>query len=115
KAGDLRAVDAAERFDVRSAAGTRAGDDVGHAIAIDIAGRDIDAAAEASAIGEETIDEVGQPCRGEQVAGPIEDADVRPAAGPSRGDDFRVAVAVKIGCGDSHSAAEGLAIGEEVQ
>src|SRR5204862_13079 len=84
EAGQQRTVPAAERLDVRPAAGADAGDDVGEAVAVHVAGRHVHAASEVRGVGHELAD---------QVAGPaVEDLDVRAAAGAGRGDEVVVAV-----------------------
>src|SRR5262249_42757717 len=73
---------AAEDFHVGSAAGACPGDDVGEAVAVDVAGGHVDAALEVRIVREET---------GEQVVdvGRVEDLDVRTAARAGRHDDVR--------------------------
>src|SRR5262249_61086199 len=74
-----RAVLAAEDLDVRRDARPGAGDDVGGAVAVDVAGGHEHAAGERPVVGEETPD---------QGAGEaVEDLDVRAAGGAGAGDD----------------------------
>src|SRR5204862_6308688 len=81
-----RKVLAAEDLDVRAAAGAGPGDDVGEAVAVDVAHGHVDAAAEAGVVGEEGADE------GAGLA--VDDLEVRPAAGPGAGDDAGGAAAL---------------------
>src|SRR5205823_8042670 len=90
EAADLRVGGAVEDLDVGEGAGVGADDDVGHAVAVNVAGRHEDAAAEAGE-GEEAAD---------QLAGlAVEDLDVGRAALARAGDDIVDAVAVDVAGG----------------
>src|SRR5262249_55724389 len=93
-----------EHLDVRAAQLAGARDDVGLAVAVDVAGRHADAAAEVRLVGEVLADDgaVG-----------VEDADVRAAAGAGAGNDLGLAVAVDVGGGDVDAAEEADVVGEE--
>ena len=95
--------------DVGAAAGAGAGDDVGAAVAVDVAGGDADAAGEAGGVGEEARRSAR--CR----LGAAEDLDMRPAAGAGAGDDVGEAVAVDVAGGDEDAAGERGAVGEEAR
>src|SRR5207253_2623409 len=95
----------AEDLDVRPAAGPGAGDHLGPAVAVGVAGGDVDAAGEARVVGE--------PARHELAGGAVEDLDVRPAAGAGGGDDVRHLVAGHVGERDPDAAGEAGRVGEE--
>src|SRR6516162_8247718 len=90
---------------VRAAAGHRAGDDVGLAVAVDVTGRDVDAAGEARGVSVVT---------GEHLAGErVERLDVRPAAGAGAGDDIGLAATGEVPGRDADAAGEIGGVGEE--
>src|SRR5207244_7711043 len=91
EAGDDLEIDAAENDDLRPAAGAGAGDEVGRAVAVEVAGGHVDAAAERGGVGEHVAD------GGEVLA--AEDADARPAAGAGAKADVGEAIAVELGRG----------------
>src|SRR5207248_5459152 len=102
-----RVVFAAEGDDVGAAALVGADDDVGEAVAVEVAGRHVLAAGEARVVGEELAD---------QVAGAaVVDVDVRPAARPGGRDHVRDAVAGHVAHRHAHAAGEGGRVGEEVE
>lgn len=79
-AQEYRQVSDGKNADMRSAAGARAGDDLGKAVASDIPGRDRDAAGKAGMIREEV---------GEKSTAPsLKHSNVGPAAGSRPGDDI---------------------------
>src|SRR5262245_13352225 len=96
-----------EDADVRPAAGTGAGDDLGAAVAVDVHGVDHHAATEGRGVGEELPEY--SPGR------PAERAHVRPTAGPRARDDVRLAVAVDVGRRDGHASGEPRIIGAELE
>src|SRR5207253_7980784 len=94
----LREIAAAENSHVWTPALAGSRDDVGEAVAIDVAGGNTDAAAEIQIVGEEA---------GEQsAAGAGKDLDVRSAAGAGGGNDVGKAVAVDIAGRHKHAAAK---------
>src|SRR5262249_46703044 len=76
---DQRAGDTIEDANLGSAGRARSSDDVWHAVAVDVAGGDTDAAGETWVVGEEFV--------GHAAKQAIEDTDERPAAGVGPGDD----------------------------
>src|SRR5207237_1129106 len=96
-----------EHLHLGAAARAGAGDDVRPAVAVDVAGRDEDAAGEGRGVGVEAPHDVRRVARGERL-------DVRPAAGAGPGDDVVHAVAVDVGRGDAHAAGEARGVGQEV-
>src|SRR5207249_2820702 len=93
---DLLAGHAIEDLDVRPAAGARPGDDVGQAVAGDVAGRHGDAAAEAGPVGKVAFQQ--------RAVLAAKDLDVRPAAGARPGDDVSEAVAIDVADGHVDAA-----------
>src|SRR5262249_37886761 len=95
----------AEHFDVRAAAVTRSGDDVGRAVPVHVADRDADATAEVRVVCEE---------RHEQPAAvTAKHLDVRAATLAGPGDDVGTAVAMEVAGGYVPAAAESRGVGEE--
>src|SRR5207245_2197915 len=88
EAADWLAAVAAEDVDLRPAAWTRAGDDFGLAVAIEIAGGDVDTAVEGRG--------VGHPLRPELERHAVPHADVRPTADSGGRDDVGEPVAVHV-------------------
>src|SRR5262249_59256871 len=86
-----RAIRTAEDPDVRAAAGAGRGDDVRHAVALDVADRHVHAPGEARVVGEERPQD-----RAVEAA---HDLDVRTAAGTGPGHDVRHAVPVDVAHG----------------
>src|SRR5207247_657882 len=104
---EWRVVRAAEDDDVRSAPRVGADDDVGEAVAIDVAGGDERAPGEVGIIGEELADQLARPA--------VVDVDVGSAARARRGDDVRDAVAVNVADGHADAAREVRIVGKEVE
>src|SRR5262249_51066776 len=96
-----------EDHDVRVGARARPGDDVGVAVAIDVAGRHGNAAEEARGVGEEAGDL--------RPGDAVEDLDVRAGARADAGDDVGDAVAGDVAGGHVDAAREGRAVGEEAE
>src|SRR5581483_6588691 len=105
EAHQTRAILAAEDRHIRTAAGIRAADDIGEAVAVDIPGGHVDAASKVHVVGEELPEEL--------PGGAIVDVNVRSTARPRRGDDVGEAVAVHVPHGDTDAAGEFRVIGEE--
>src|SRR5206468_253074 len=80
-------------------------EDVGMAVAVDIAGPDRDAAASRERVGEE-IGEL-------QAVLTAEDANAGGATGPGAGDDIRETIAIHIARCDPRSVANRRLVGEE--
>src|SRR5262249_17030963 len=96
QAGDPVAVCSAGDLYVRPAAGRGGGDVVSLAVAVHVAGRHLDAAAEGGVVGVEALE------NGAVLA--AERLDVRPAAGAGAGDQVGEAVAVDVADGDEDAA-----------
>src|SRR5262249_6420995 len=101
------AVLATEDLDVRAAAGTRAGNDVVKAVAIDVAGRHKNAAAE--------VHIVGVKAANFSSVLPVEDLDVRAAPRPGASNDIGHAIARDIARCHADAAQKANAVGEEVE
>jgi hypothetical protein len=105
EAGDLVTVHAAPDAHVRAATGPGPGDDVGAAVAIDVRGRDVDAAGKRGIVGEE--------------AGDLEEGRAVPHAHPRRGpraragDDIGPAIARHVAGGDTHATRKRGVVGED--
>src|SRR5690606_10380909 len=95
---------AVEDADVRTAAGACARDDVGLAVAVQVADCHVDAAAEAGVVGKEAAD---------RLAGLAKDAHLRAAARACAGDDHRAGGAVDVAHCDVDAAAEVFVVGKE--
>src|SRR5207302_4016730 len=105
------AILAAEDIHVRAAAGVGADDNVGEAVAVDVARSHVDAAAERGVKGHEIADRPG-----ELVARrAVEDADVGTAARPGAGDDVWGAVVVHVADRHANAAREARVLGEEAE
>src|SRR5207247_306068 len=105
EAGQYSGVGAAEHGHVRAAARARAGDEVGVAVAVHVAGRHVAAAGKVRVVGEELAD---------QVSGlAVVDVDVRPAARGRGGDNVRHAVAGDVADRHADAAAEIRVVGVE--
>src|SRR5262249_44054152 len=89
----------AEDLHVRATTRAGAGDDVGLAVAVDVAGCHRHAAVE--------VDVVGHEAHQQRPVLAAEDLDLRPTPGAGADDDVRGAVAVDVGRGDVDAAAEG--------
>jgi hypothetical protein len=111
EAAQERSVLAAEDLDLGAAAGVGAGDDVGSAVAVNVAGRHEGAAPEGGVVGEEAAQRPGEAGAGLAV----EDPDFRGHAGSGGGDDVGGAVVVEVGLGDADAAQEGGVVGEELE
>src|SRR5207245_3091540 len=98
---------AAEHLDVRAAAGARAGDDVGNAVAVHVTRGDINAAAEGRVVRHELLEH--------RPGDAVEHADVRAAAGSRTGEEVGRAVAVEVGGRHADAAAERQVVGGNVQ
>src|SRR4051812_7730769 len=94
---------------MRAAPRAGAGDDVGPAIAVDIAGSQINAAAETGAVGIEAANRSGK-LRSRASA---EDPHVRSAAGAGSRDDIGHAVAIYIARRHANAAAKIASVSEE--
>src|SRR5205823_3238975 len=94
-----------ERLDVGAAARPGAGDDVGPAVAGQVARGDEHAAGEGPAVGEEALDAA--------AGGAAEHLDVRATARAGAGNDVGLAVAVHVAGGHGHAAAKQRVVGEE--
>ena len=105
EAADLRERRAVPHPHVRSAPEPRAGDDVGEAVAVDVARGHVHAAGECRVVGEEAADW--------REGHAVPDPDVRSAAGPRAGDDVRAAIAVDVARGDEHASGERRVVREE--
>src|SRR5262249_53544413 len=93
-----RAIGAREDLDMWSASGTRAGDDIGLAIPVDIADR------HASASSKET--RVGVEASQNRKAAAAPDGALRPAAGIGAGDEVIDAIAADVAHGHKDTSAE---------
>src|SRR5437016_2762531 len=90
-----------------AAASAGTGDDIREAIAVDVAGRHINAAVETCIEGHEFAQQFS--------VGSIKDSDVRTAAGSRAGDDVGCAVAVDVAGGDADASPEARIVGEEAK
>src|SRR5262249_11493170 len=97
---------AIEHLHVRATARARPHDDVGPAVAVDVARGHVHAAGEARVEGVDAQDEAAVP--------PADDLHVRAAARPGPGDDVRKSVVVNIADRHGHAAAEGRVVGHEL-
>src|SRR5207249_2577150 len=84
-----------------------AADNVGEAVAVHVAGSDVDAAGEGHVVGEKL------PEKGAVTA--VVDMNIRPAAGTRPGDDVRHAIAVDVADGHTDAAGEIRGVGEEAE
>src|SRR5205814_1772500 len=100
------AVLAAENADLGPAAGAGAADHVVETVAVDVAGRDVDAAREAGIEGEEIVE------GGKILA--ADDADARPTAGAGGAQNVADAVVIHVADGHVDAAGEVLIEGEEL-
>src|SRR5262249_46309644 len=98
--------------DVGTAAGPGAGDNVGTAATLDLAGRDADAAREVNVIREEAEQRVWRAERGD-VAAPFENRDVGTTAGVGAADDVSGAIAVHAAGRNVDAAGEMHVVGEK--
>src|SRR5262249_54024807 len=102
---DVRGVKRVEDFDLRSAGGARARNDVGLSVAVDIARGHANPARESHGISVEAAD------FGAGLA--AKDAHVRTAGRAGAGDHIREAVAIDVAGGDENAAAEGGIVSHE--
>ncbi len=105
EAGELEAVPAAGDGDLRSTAGIGPHDDIGVAVAIDVAGRHPDTAGQLGGQGLKVHDAL------EGLA--VEDGDFGPTAGAGAADDVGRAVTVDVGDGDADTAGEARGEGND--
>src|SRR5205085_7455188 len=98
-----------EDTNVRTAAGTCAGDDLGRLVGVDVANRYEPAAGEVRGVGVPTTTGLA----GNRVARNRELTDVRAAAGACAGDDCRSESVVEEASGDANATMELGAVGVE--
>ena len=106
KETDGRPVRPVECRDLGAAAGPGPGDDVGFAVAVQVAGRDVNAPAEAGVKRVKALEDA--------FVGAGEDLDVGAAARAGASDDVGFAVAVDIPTGHFHAAVECRSVGKKL-